>query len=161
MALLALTAAVVEGGRSGLGAPLPLALLVVFAVAAAALVLVERRGRRPLLDRALLAEPAFAGSLGVGLLINLAYYGAVFVIGLWFQEQARYGALATGFAIVPITAATLAGTWFGGRVTRGRGPRRSMLIGLPAGAAGLAVLIGRVPYAVLIPALCSAASGSR
>ncbi|WP_433060454.1 MFS transporter [Dactylosporangium sp. CS-033363] len=155
-ALLALTAAVVEAGRTGLRSALPLVLVAAFVVAAVALVVVERRGRRPLLDRRLLAEPTLAGSLGVGLLINFAYYGAVFVIGLWFQQEAGYGALATGLAIAPITAATLAGTWLGGRLNRRHGPRRAMLAGLPLGAAGLgglAVLVWHVQYTWLIPAL--------
>jgi MFS transporter, DHA2 family, methylenomycin A resistance protein len=145
IALLSLTAAVVQSN---------IILYGVSLVAIATLVTIERRVRHPLLSPALFAERRLTGSVGVGLFINLAYYGSLFVLALHLQRTYHFGPLATGLALVPQTAATVVGTWTGGKLNRRKGPRRAMLTGLPAGIAGL-VLVGLlartgVPYWVLV-----------
>jgi DHA2 family methylenomycin A resistance protein-like MFS transporter len=145
VALLSLTAAVVESR---------FIWYLVSLIAVAALVVIESRVRHPLLSPALFAERRLTGSVGVGLFINLAHYGSLFVLALYLQRTYHFGPLATGLALVPQTAATVVGTWAGGKLNRRSGPRRPMLVGLPAGIAGL-VLVGLlapsgVPYWVLI-----------
>jgi len=135
-------------------------LYAVSLVAIAALIAIELRVKHPLLSPALFADRSMVGSLGVGLFINLAYYGSLFVLALHLQRTYHFGPLATGLALVPQTAATIVGTWYGGQLNRRYGPRRPMQIGLPAGMAGLvavALLSTHVPYPVLI--LPMAASG--
>jgi DHA2 family methylenomycin A resistance protein-like MFS transporter len=145
IALLTLTAAVVESW---------LFLYLVSLIAVAALIAIESRVRHPLLSRALFADRRLTGSVGVGLFINLAYYGSLFVLALHLQRTYHLGPLATGLALVPQTAATVVGTWIGGKLNRRAGPRLPMLVGLPAGIVGL-VLVGLlstsgVPYWMLI-----------
>ena len=123
-------------------------------VAIAALVLVEVRGRHPMLSPALFADRSLTGSVGVGLFINLAYYGSLFVLALHLQRTYHFGPLATGLALMPQTVATVLGTWVGGKINRRSGRRAPMLVGLPAGIAGLVLVgllsTGGVPYWVLV-----------
>jgi DHA2 family methylenomycin A resistance protein-like MFS transporter len=160
VALLAITAAVVESGRLGWTSTLPLTLYAVSLAAITTLIGIESHARHPLLSPVLFADRSLVGSLGVGLFINLAYYGSLFALALHLQRTYHFGSLATGLALVPQTAATIIGTWFGGNLNRRYGPRRPMQVGLPAGIAGL-VTVGlpstHVPYPVLI--LPMAASG--
>jgi DHA2 family methylenomycin A resistance protein-like MFS transporter len=154
VALLSVTAAVVESGHLGWTSSLSITLYLVSLVAIAALVLIEVRGRHPMLSPALFAERSLTGSVGVGLFINLAYYGSLFVLALHLQRTYHFGPLATGLALMPQTVATVLGTWIGGKINRRRGRRAPMLVGLPAGIAGL-VLVGLlstsgVPYWVLV-----------
>jgi DHA2 family methylenomycin A resistance protein-like MFS transporter len=154
VALLSVTAAVVESGHLGWTSSLSITLYLVSLVAIAALVLIEVRGRHPMLSPALFADRSLTGSVGVGLFINLAYYGSLFVLALHLQRTYHFGPLATGLALMPQTVATVLGTWIGGKINRKSGRRAPMLVGLPAGIAGLVLVAllstSGVPYWVLV-----------
>jgi DHA2 family methylenomycin A resistance protein-like MFS transporter len=162
VALLAATAGVVEAGRVGWAARHVWLLLAAAALAAVALVVIERRSRHPLLSADLLADRSLSAALGVGFAINFAYYGSLFVLALYLERAYRFSPLATGAALVPQTAATVLGTWVGGQLNRRHGPRRPMLIGLPIGAAGLAtigLLSSGAPYPALLLPMFAAGMG--
>jgi DHA2 family methylenomycin A resistance protein-like MFS transporter len=82
-----------------------------FAVAAASLAacgVIEARRRDPMLPLGLFRCPAFAAPAFLGLLVNIAFYGLIFVFSLLWQQQDHYSALAAGVAFLPMTAAVLA-----------------------------------------------------
>jgi len=82
------------------------------------------------------------GGSAVGLLINLGFYGELFVINLSFQQVRHDSALVTGLALLPQMGVVAAASALSGRVTARVGtPRPSMLVGLLAGAAGLLGLV--------------------
>src|SRR5262249_56923821 len=72
-----------------------------------------------------------------GLLINLGFYGQLFVMSLYFQDIRGYSALRTGLALLPEAALLVIGSTLSGRIMARTGPRTPMLAGLLAGAAGL------------------------
>ncbi len=89
----ALTAALVEAGSLGWTAPLVLAGFCVSAAAWAAFVVVEYRSADPMLPLRLFGRRAFRSGSAVGLLINLGFYGQLFVMSLYFQDIRGYSAL--------------------------------------------------------------------
>ena len=158
-ALALLTAALVEAGRNGWAAPVVLAGFALAAVAAAAFVLAERRSRSPMLPLGLFRASEFRSGTLVGLLINLGFYGQLFVMSLYFQDIRGYSALRTGLALLPGAALLIIGSTLSGRIMARTGPRAPMLAGLLAGAAGLggiAAAATTAPYPVLAVAMGTA-----
>jgi MFS transporter, DHA2 family, methylenomycin A resistance protein len=66
----------------------------------------------------------------VGLLVNLCFYGLIFVFSLLFQTAHHLSALQTGLAFLPMTGAILAANILTGRLTGRFGSQRVMLAGL-------------------------------
>lgn len=161
-ALALLTAALVQAGRDGWTAPVILAGFALAAVAAAAFVLAERRSRAPMLPLGLFRVTEFRSGTLVGLLINLGFYGQLFVMSLYFQDIRGYSALRTGLALLPEAALLVIGSTLSGRIMARTGPRAPMLAGLLAGAAGLggiAAATATAPYPLLAVAMGTAGFG--
>ncbi len=142
VSLGSLTAALVDAGSPGRSAPLVAASLVVSALAGIAFVALERRAAAPMLPLSLFTSAGFSGATAVGALINLGFYGELFVLTLYLQVHLRLGALVAGIALLPQMAMATVGSMLSGRITARRGPRPVMLAGLALGAAGLAALAG-------------------
>jgi hypothetical protein len=82
----------------------------------------------------------FRAGTVAGFLINLGFYGQLFVMSLYFQDVRGYSALRTGLALLPEAALLTIASAASGRLTARTGPRVPMLTGLLLGGAGL---IGR------------------
>lgn len=157
-----LTAALVTAGRLGWTSPAVLGGCAVSAAAWAAFAAVEHRGAEPMLPLALFARPGFRTGSIVGLLINLGFYGQLFVMSLYFQDVRGYSALRTGLALFPEAALLMIASAVSGRLMARTGPRVPMLAGLLLGGAGLLGLVAagtHTPYPVLILPMVGAGSG--
>jgi DHA2 family methylenomycin A resistance protein-like MFS transporter len=159
LGLAALTLALIDGGRDGLTAPAVAAGLV-FIAATIAFVVIERRAAAPMLPLGLFTDRTFAGATTVGLLINLGFYGELFVLNLYLQQVLGYSALLAGVALLPQMGMAVVGSAASGRVTaRAGSPRPTMLIGLVTGGAGLLGLTlaaAHPPYwALVLPLVAS------
>jgi MFS transporter, DHA2 family, methylenomycin A resistance protein len=127
-ALTALTAALIETSLLAGVAALVLAVAFVYT---------ERRALVPMLPLSLLRNRPFTAGSVVGLLINLGFYGQLFVTTLYFQDLRGYSALATGLALLPESAMATTGSVLSGRIMSRTGPWPPMVAGLALGAAGL------------------------
>jgi DHA2 family methylenomycin A resistance protein-like MFS transporter len=157
-----LTAALVSAGRLGWAAPVVLGGCAVSAAAWAAFAAVEHRGSDPMLPLRLFARPGFRTGTVVGLLINLGFYGQLFVMSLYFQDVRGYSALRTGLALLPEAALLMVASALSGRLIARAGPRFPMLAGLLLGGAGLTGLVAagtHTPYLVLVLPMIAAGSG--
>jgi DHA2 family methylenomycin A resistance protein-like MFS transporter len=141
----ALAAATIESGRLGALHPLVIAGFVAAAVAAPVFVAIEARQASPLLPLPLFKNPTFSAATAVGLLVNVAYYGLIFVLSLFFQQAKGYAALAAGLAFVPMTAGVLATNLVAGHVAAKLGPRPPMILGQVVFIAGCLCLLGITP----------------
>jgi DHA2 family methylenomycin A resistance protein-like MFS transporter len=153
-ALAALTVALIEHVLAG---------FAIAALGAVAFVVVERRSAAPVLPPDLVRAPGFARGTVIGLLINLGFYGQLFVVNLLFQEQRGLSALQAGLAIVPEGVCVSVGSLVSGRLTaRAVGPRPTLLLGLSlatAGLAGLAAVGAQAPYLLLVLPLAATGLG--
>jgi DHA2 family methylenomycin A resistance protein-like MFS transporter len=82
VALGALAWALIEGGASGYSSVTVVIALTVAAAGAAAFLRVEATGREPMLPLSLFRRGAFAGPAFLWLVVNVAFYGLVFVFSL-------------------------------------------------------------------------------
>jgi len=142
LALADLAASMIEGGTLGWTHPLILAGFGVFLAAISAFVLVELRSRAPMLPLHVFRNRTFTVATVIGLIINVAFYGLIFVLSLFFQRTQKYSALNTGLAFLPMTGIVLAANLASGRLTTRVGARLPILTGQTLMIAGL---LGLVP----------------
>jgi DHA2 family methylenomycin A resistance protein-like MFS transporter len=76
----------------------------------------------------------------VGLLLNLGFYGQLFVVGLYLQQVRGDPPATAGLLLLGETGMATVSSAASGRLAARVGPRRPLLVGLLAGAAGLAGL---------------------
>ncbi|MEU6172696.1 MFS transporter [Streptantibioticus parmotrematis] len=118
----------------------------------------ERESRR---ERA--RRLGLSGGCAVGLLLNLGFYGLLFLATLYFQRQRGYGPLDAGLALLPMFVVMAGSSFVSGRLAARTGPRLPMTAGLLTGAAGLAgwLLAGpHTPYAVLVAPMALSGLGT-
>lgn len=103
-----------------------------------------------------------SGLQWVGLIINVSFYGLIFVFSLYFQTTRHYSALRTGLAFAPATVAVCAGNLIAGRLTRAAAARRLLASGallLAAGLGGLLVVSPGTCYPAIVAQLISVGFG--
>lgn len=148
--LAALTGAMIEANAQGWSAPVTLVCLAVFAAALAAFVAVEHRGADPMLPLHLFGRGAFSATSAVGVLLNFAFYGLVFVFSLFFQRVWDYSPLMAGSAFLPMTAAIMVANLACGPLVERYGARAVLIAGNTTAALG---------YLVTVPAVGSGSYG--
>lgn len=161
IALGALTFAIIE--REGLGWPLTLALLLVALLAIGMFVLIEQRVKQPMLPLALFSSTKFSASNTVGLLLNLGFYGQLFVVSLFFQQILDFSPLLTGLALLPESVLVFLASPLSGRAAGRFGVRVPMVCGLATGCAGfafMALVTATTPYVLIAIMLAAMGFGT-
>jgi DHA2 family methylenomycin A resistance protein-like MFS transporter len=144
-ALGCLAGAIIEGGARGwldAGVMAGFAAAVVFAVA---FVGQERRATQPMLPLSLFAIRTFSLTALIGLLVNVAFYGLIFVLSLFFQELNGRSPFATGLAFLPMMAVVLPVNLLAPRAAEKFGPHAVIAAGAVVAAGGCLGLLGVTP----------------
>ncbi|MFJ6721714.1 MFS transporter [Streptomyces sp. NPDC091259] len=148
-----LTTAIIEANAQGWGSALVITCLAVFAAALIAFLTVEHRSADPMLPLHLFGRQAFSATSLIGVLLNFAFYGLIFVFSLFFQQVWEYSPITAGLAFLPMTAAIMAANLACGPLVKRHGARRVLLAGNTLAALGyLAVLpaVGSGSYPALV-----------
>lgn len=138
--LVAVTAAIIEAKPIGLGGGLVPAVAMIGIAALAGFFALETRNKDPMLPLALFANPIFRAAIAYGLIVNLTYYGMVFVLSLYLQRVLGYSPLQTGLAYLPLTATFFAVNIISGIWVARAGSRPPMIVGALIDAAGFGLL---------------------
>jgi DHA2 family methylenomycin A resistance protein-like MFS transporter len=157
-----LAGAIIEGGARGWSNPFVVAGFVAAGVLAVLFVLQERRAAQPMLPLSLFANRRFALTSLVGLLVNVAFYGLIFVFSLYFQRVNGLSAFATGLAFLPMLGAVLPVNLVAARVAERIGALATIAVGAGLSALGCLALIGIEPgtdYLAIGPQLAVIGAG--
>ena len=152
IAAAALAAAMIEGGAIGWSNALVIAGFGVFVVAGALFLTVEAWKTSPMLPLSFCRNRTFTAASMVGLLINLAFYGLIFVLSLYFQQIKKFTPLITGLAFMPMTVIVVAANIVAGQVSAWLGARPPMILGQAIFAVGCLLLVAigtNTPYSGL------------
>jgi MFS transporter, DHA2 family, methylenomycin A resistance protein len=141
-ALACLAGALIEGGVRGWSNPWVLAGFAAFAALSACFIFQERSARQPMLPLVLFKHRLFALTSLIGLLVNAAFYGLIFVLSLYFQQMNGLSALATGLDFLPMMAAVLVVNLFAARAAERFGALMMIAAGAGIAAAGCMALLG-------------------
>src|SRR5689334_18069117 len=102
-----LAGAIIEGGSLGWSSPFVIAGFATSAIFASLFLWREARAPQPMLPLRLFRNRMFALTSLIGLLVNVAIYGLIFVFSLYFQQVNGLSAFETGLAFVPMMGAVL------------------------------------------------------
>jgi DHA2 family methylenomycin A resistance protein-like MFS transporter len=148
----ALTFGVIEGGEIGFGRPLVLGCLLLSAAAMAAFVIAEARAVHPMVPLRIFRSRTVTACVAIGFAINVAFYGLIFVLSLYFQRILGEPAVTAGLMFLPMTALLSSANLISARVAARFGPAADDLDRAGRQRAGHASSAGRVHSARSPPA---------
>ncbi|GAA4335556.1 MFS transporter [Streptomyces venetus] len=129
LALAGLAFAVIEGGHLGWTSGPVLAAAALALASACAFCVVEARHRHPMVPPAMLRDRSVAVALAVGFAVNAAFYGGVFLLGLYYQQLRGMSAIAAGLMFVPMSAVVTATNLVSPRLSERIGRRPVIVTG--------------------------------
>jgi DHA2 family methylenomycin A resistance protein-like MFS transporter len=144
-ALGCLAGAIIEGGAIGWRNPFVIAGFAASAIFAMLFVLQERRATQAMLPLTLFGNRIFSVAALVGLLINVAFYGLIFVFSLYFQRINTWSPFMTGLAFLPMLGAVLPINLLAPRLAERIGGPRTIALGSCIAAAGSLGLLTIAP----------------
>jgi MFS transporter, DHA2 family, methylenomycin A resistance protein len=147
-ALGCLAAAIIEGGALGWSHAFVIAGFVASTILTVLLVLRELRAPQPMLPLSLFTHRLFALTSLIGLLVNIAFYGLIFVFSLYFQRVNGLSPFKTGLAFVPMMGAVLPANLAASRLAERIGAPATIAIGAALSAFGCLMLLGIEPGTV-------------
>jgi DHA2 family methylenomycin A resistance protein-like MFS transporter len=154
--LVALTFGLIESGGRGWGSAPVVVALGAAALLAAGLVRRERSAEWRLVPRELVSDRRFTALTAGGALLNFAFYGELFFLSLFLQQERGLDALETGLAFLPQPLLFMAAAPLFARLVAARGPRLPLAAGAAIAVAGSLLLLGvdeGSSYGVLMAAL--------
>jgi MFS transporter, DHA2 family, multidrug resistance protein len=134
--LVVLTYGLILVGQDGWGDPGALALIAVGLAALAGFVLLEQRGREPLVDPALFRSASFTWGAVLGGIAGLAMIGVLFVMPQYSQAVLGASALGAGVRLLPLIGGLIVGALPAGALARTAGPRFTVMLGFVLLAGG-------------------------
>ncbi|TNM68137.1 MFS transporter [Streptomyces sp. NP160] len=153
--LSTLVYALITGGHAGFAAPEVVAASATAVVALVGFVVLQSRGRHPMMPLDLFRARGVRLALPVGFAFMVANYGNVFVVSLFLQQQLGLSALRAGLVFLPSALFAIAANLASGPVTNRLGARLPVVAGLTAMAAGLVALVLTAPLgSPLVVAAC-------
>ncbi|MCP3418772.1 MFS transporter [Bradyrhizobium brasilense] len=136
-----LAGALIEGGALGWSHPLVIMGFAGAAVIGLLFVWREARAPQPMLPLSLFRHHMFALTALVGLLFNIAFYGLIFVLSLYFQNVNGWSPFATGLAFVPMMAMVLPANLITASVSERLGAPQTIALACMITAAGCVALL--------------------
>jgi MFS transporter, DHA2 family, methylenomycin A resistance protein len=133
-------------------------------IASGLFVAIETTRAQPMLPVTLFRNPVFLGSVIVSMASAFAFYGLLFSLSLYWQQQRGYTPLHTGLAFLPLTVVVPVGSLMAKRAVQWLGSRWLIVGACLLAASGYIALMTIVPsarYWVLalpLPAIGLAAS---
>jgi DHA2 family methylenomycin A resistance protein-like MFS transporter len=130
LALTVLIAVIIEWRSLGPSSPLIYGGLVFSLLMFGLFIWRERIAEAPILPLNLFYSKNFNIFIGLGMSLNLIYYGLVFVLSLYLQRVLNYSAFQTGLAFLPLTGGFLISNLASGYLMQRYGIRVPILLGL-------------------------------
>ena len=153
-ALGCVAGAIIEGGARGWSDRFVVAGVIASVIFAILFILRERHAPQPMLPLSLFRHRMFGLTSLVGLLVNVAFYGLIFVLSLYFQRINQWSPLATGLAFVPMMGAVLPVNLMAPHVAERIGARATIAVGAGLASIGCLALLG-IGQGTSYPAICA------
>jgi MFS transporter, DHA2 family, methylenomycin A resistance protein len=144
-ALGCLAGTIIEGGTLGWRSEVVIAGFAGSVLLAILFIAQEMRSPHPMLPLSLFAHRLFALTSLVGLLVNIAFYGLIFVFSLYFQRVNGLSPLQTGLAFLPLMGMVLPANLVAARISERIGAPAAIAAGAVLAAFGCLMLLGIGP----------------
>jgi MFS family permease len=155
--------ALVQGPAFGWLSPATIGILIAGVSLGVIFVLIEKRGKDPLLPFVMLQNPWLILGLLTAFLFMATFGALLYFVSIYLQDVLRYNALSTGVAfLVPTLVVVLSSAGAGRAVTR-FGLYATMMVALTVGAIGASALGLAIStdtaFLALVPGLITASVG--
>ncbi|TDG06290.1 MFS transporter [Paraburkholderia guartelaensis] len=137
-ALALLNAAIIEAPAHGWRAPLVAGGLVLACGAAISFVALEKHCAQPMLPLGFFRDSVFTAAVLVSMISAFTFYGLLFGLSLYLQQERGYTPLRAGLAFLPLTVVVPLGSLLSRRAVAWLGPRA--LVALACLLAGVGYL---------------------
>ncbi|MGW6647490.1 MFS transporter [Streptomyces iakyrus] len=146
LALAGLAFAVIEGGHLGWTSGPVLGAGALALAAGCAFRVVEARHPRPMVPLSMLRDRRVSMSLAVGFAVNAAFYGGIFLLGLYYQQLRGMSAIAAGLMFVPMAAVVTATNLVSPRLAERVGRRPVIVAGQLVFAGAMLAMLPLAPH---------------
>ncbi|MGQ4383105.1 MFS transporter [Streptomyces sp. SAS_270] len=150
VSLAGLTYAVIEGGHAGWGGTGVPVTLVVAAAAAVAFVTTQSRSKQPMVPLTLFRSRTVLVCLAAGFTLNAVFYGAIFLLGMYFQQVRGASPVGAGAMFIPMCALISVVNMAGVRLAARKGARVPMVTGQLIMAGGALLMLTVTPHTSLV-----------
>jgi DHA2 family methylenomycin A resistance protein-like MFS transporter len=144
-ALAALTFGLIEGGSAGFSSTPVILTLVLAAAGIAGFLVIQARGRHPMMPLTLFHSTGFRIALSVGFAFMVGWFGTVFVLSLYLQQHLGLTPLQAGLLFLPSACFSVVGNFVSGPVMNRFGPRIPAVIGQVSMVFGLVAMLATAP----------------
>src|SRR5438067_4361674 len=138
--LTGLVLALSKGGLSGWSNALVIGGFVAAVILLPLFVVVERRGRAPMLDLSLFQDRLFSAASAAAFINGLARFALMFLFVFYFQGPQGQSPIMAGLELAPLAIGMLIASPLAGIVADRRGSRGLAALGMVVGAVGLAAM---------------------
>jgi EmrB/QacA subfamily drug resistance transporter len=138
--LTGLVLGISRGGLSGWNDPVVIGGLAAAAVLLPAFVLIEYRGRAPMLDLTIFRNRLFAAATAAAFINGLSRFALMFVFVFYFQGAQGDDPITAGLKLTPMAIGMLISSPLAGAWADRHGSRALAALGMLVGAAGLALM---------------------
>lgn len=135
-AIVALSFALMEGEAYGWNSPVIWGAFSLALLCAIVFLMVEAKGKTPLLPLRLFRNPTVTAGMIAGMAINIGMSGILFILPLFFQQLRGLSAHMAGLALLPMMIPMAFNPIFAGRIVGRIGARIPMTIGFSLAALG-------------------------
>ncbi|HUA65562.1 MAG TPA: MFS transporter [Alphaproteobacteria bacterium] len=142
LALGVLAWSLIRGGEVGWTHPQVLLGISLAIVMAAVFIGIDHYSDHPMLPLGMFKNRTFRASTITGVLVNIAFYGLIFVFSLYFQRAHQLSPLWTGMAFVPMTGACFIANLNIGRISARFGDRKCIVAGTAIILVGCLAILG-------------------
>ncbi len=138
--LTGLVLAVSRGGLSGWNDPIVIAGLGAAAVLLPAWVLIEQRGRAPMMDLTLFRNPLFAAASAATFISGLTRFALMFIFVFYFQGAQGDSPVTAGLKLMPLALGMLISSPLAGSYADRHGSRALAAVGMLITALGIGLM---------------------
>ncbi|HEX8753214.1 MAG TPA: MFS transporter, partial [Solirubrobacterales bacterium] len=129
-----------RGGISGWNDPLVIGALIVAAVLLPLFVLIEHRGRAPMLDLSIFRNRLFAAATAAAFINGLSRFALMFIFVFYFQGAQGDDPITAGIKLAPMALGMLVSSPLAGIWADRHGSRTLAALGMVVTAVGLALM---------------------
>lgn len=141
MMILLLAYGLIEANVYGWSHNIIIACFVSSALMLVIFVLLERNIKHPMLPLSFFHNRRTKLGMITAFVLNLVFYGELFMIPFYFENIRHYSVFITGLAILPLPGLALIGSYLGGKYTAQLGAAKVIFIGLLIAAIGFLALL--------------------
>jgi EmrB/QacA subfamily drug resistance transporter len=143
--LTGLVLGISRGGLSGWDDPIVIGGLATAVVLLPTFVLIEHRGRAPMLDLSIFEDRLFAAATAAAFINGLSRFALLFVFVFYFQGAQGDDPITAGLKLAPMALGMLVSSPLAGLAADRRGSRALAAWGMAVTAAGLALMMTLQP----------------